>query len=80
MPLPDPEVIEQAIQDPSTRTVPEGWKAAAEHELHSNFYGMHAATEATKEGISRAGTILPMKGVWTIKAGEVTKCMEGGVK
>ena len=86
MTLLDPEVVEQAIQEPGTTTVQEAqvrnatptdyeqWKAAAENELHSSFYGMYAVTEATKEEISSAGAILPMKCVWTVKAGGVKKC------
>ena len=75
--------------DPDARTIPESevraatgqtaerWKLAAEKELQESFYKMNAVSETTAEELARIGGIsqvLPMKSVWSIKAGDLYKC------
>ena len=82
----DANAISPANDEPGTITVQQGdvrrssgaeweqWRAAAEAELNNSFFGMDAIAVATPADIAAAGTILPMKAVWTIKPGGLHKC------
>ena len=82
----DANAISPANEEPGTITVQQGdvrrssgaeweqWRAAAENELNNSFFGMDAIAVATPADIAAAGTILPMKAVWTIKPGGLHKC------
>ena len=85
----DAHAISPASEEPGTVTVQQGdvrrstgaeweqWRAAAETELNNSFFGMDAIAVATPADIAAAGTILPMKAVWTIKQGCLHTCRWG---
>ena len=85
----DGEAEGELLLEPGARVVPEAeirtatgpelekWKLAAEKEVQESFYRMNAVTETTKGELAAVGGqsgVLPMKAVWTLEPGGISKC------